>query len=273
MKLAIIQMKVCADKQKNILRAGEFIAKAAADGADLAVLPEMFSCPYDTALFGEYAEPEGGKSFAAMSEYAKNNKIWLAAGTMPELAAKGGVYNTLYMYGRDGRLAGKHRKLHLFDIDIKDGQYFRESDTLSAGESITVLETELGKIGLAICYDIRFPEMFCQMALRGAKLIVVPAAFNLTTGPKHWELLFRARALDSQAFIAGVAAARDTKAGYVSYAHSILTNPWGEVVLQMGENENIAVCDVNFEEADIAREQLPIIRQRRPDVYEKYYSQ
>jgi len=267
MKLAIIQMAVSENKRENLRRAEEHIAKAAEQGADIAVLPEMFCCPYDTKLFAVNAELEGGESFLTMANCARSNNIWIVAGSMPECDENGKIYNTLYMYRRDGSVAAKHRKVHLFDVDIKGGQNFKESEVLSAGNSITVAETEFGKIGLAICYDIRFPEMFARIATHGAKLVIVPASFNMTTGPAHWELIFRARALDNQMFFAGVATARNAAANYVSYAHSIVTNPWGEVLLQMSEQEGVIVCEVDIDKANSIREQLPLLKHRRLDIY------
>ena len=267
MKLALIQMSISGDSRENLCRAGDYIARAAELGADMAVLPEMFCCPYNTALFREYSEPEGGERSLLMAEIANKNKIWLVAGSVPESAANGKVYNTLYLYGRDGTLAAKHRKAHLFDIDIENGQSFKESEVLSCGNGLTTAETEFGTLGLAVCYDIRFPELFSQMAARGARLIIVPAAFNMTTGPAHWELTFRARALDNQAFVVGVAAARDNNAHYISYAHSIITSPWGEVLTQMDEKEGMIVYEIDLGEADRIRKQLPLLEHRRPDIY------
>jgi predicted amidohydrolase len=157
--------------------------------------------------------------------------------------------------------------MHLFDIDIKDGQKFRESETFSKGNDITLFDTEFGRIGLCICFDMRFPEISRIMTLDGAKMIIVPAAFNMTTGPMHWETMFRQRAVDDQVFTAGVAPARDEKGAYVSYAHSILCSPWGKVIARAGAGPEIISETIDFEELTNARLQLPLLYARRQDVY------
>jgi len=161
--------------------------------------------------------------------------------------------------------------VHLFDIDVTDGQRFFESDTLSPGQHYTLFDTPFGKVGVAICFDVRFAELFRILALEGAQLIVVPAAFNMTTGPAHWELLFRARALDNQCFLAGCAPARDETAGYVSYAHSLVCDPWGRVQAQTGAAPALLICDIDFAQADAVRAQIPVLRARRTDLYQLKY--
>lgn len=202
MRIALIQMPVLPDKVKNIQTACGKIREAAKNGADFAVLPEMFCCPYDNSCFGAYGEPEGGEAQTALSHLAAELGLYLVGGTVPELS-EGRIYNTSYVYGPDGRQLAKHRKAHLFDIDVQGGQRFRESDTLSPGNAITTFETAFGTMGLCVCFDLRFEELARCMCLRGAKVIFVPAAFNMTTGPAHWELLFRQRAVDNQCFTVG----------------------------------------------------------------------
>ncbi len=180
-----------------------------------------------------------------------------------------GTFTTLICLDRNGELIAKHRKVHLFDIDVKNGQRFKESDTLSAGDKITVFDTEYGKCGLCICYDYRFPEMGRRMALAGAKMIFVPAAFNMTTGPAHWELMFRSQSLNNQVFSVGTSPARDEGYSYVAYGHSIVTNPWGEIVDQMDEKEGIQVTEIELDEVEEIREQLPLLRHRRSEIYHK----
>ena len=184
MRIALIQMPVLPDKVKNIQTACGKIREAAKNGADFAVLPEMFCCPYDNRCFGAYGEPEGGEAQTALSHLAAELGLYLVGGTVPELS-EGRIYNTSYVYGPDGRQLAKHRKAHLFDIDVQGGQRFRESDTLSPGNAITTFETAFGTMGLCVCFDLRFEELARCMCLRGAKVIFVPAAFNMTTGPAH----------------------------------------------------------------------------------------
>jgi predicted amidohydrolase len=202
MKIALIQMSVTGDRQADLGTAADKIRTVREHGADIAVLPEMFCCPYDNACFRDYGEEAGGPAQQALSAAARSNSILVVGGSVPELDG-GRVYNTSFVYGRDGALLARHRKVHLFDIDVAGGQRFRESDTLSPGNQITTFETEFGTMGLCICFDLRFEELARCMALRGAKVLFVPAAFNMTTGPAHWELLFRQRAVDNQCFYRG----------------------------------------------------------------------
>ncbi|HIR10337.1 MAG TPA: carbon-nitrogen hydrolase family protein [Candidatus Avoscillospira stercoripullorum] len=220
MKTALIQMPVVKDKAENLARAAKEIQRAARDGAELAILPEMFCCPYSNASFRANAEEAGGRIHTAMAEAARKAGLWLVAGSMPELA-DGKIYNTSFVFDSSGHQVAFHRKIHLFDIDVQGGQRFFESETLSAGNRATVFDTPFGRLGLCICFDIRFPELARVMALAGAQAMIVPAAFNMTTGPAHWELAFRQRAVDNQFFTLGVAPARDEEGTYVSYGNSI----------------------------------------------------
>ena len=267
MKVAAIQMPTVKDKIQNIRTAGTYIEKIKAENPDFVILPEMFCCPYQTENFPVYAEKEGGPSWQAMSDYARKYHIYLIAGSMPEADDVGKVYNTSYIFDRDGKQIGKHRKAHLFDINVKNGQYFKESDTLTSGDHATVFDTEFGKMGVMICYDIRFPEFARTMALDGARMIFVPAAFNMTTGPAHWELTFRARALDNQIYMLGCAPARDTQAGYISWGHSIVTDSWGKVMKQLDEKEGILIEEIDLDREDQIREQLPLLKHRKFEMY------
>ncbi len=268
MRVALIQSVVVADKQANVTHAASQIRLAARQGADMVVLAEMFCCPYQTANFPVYAEQEGGPAFVQMATAARENAVYLVAGTMPESDAAGNVYNTAYAFDRDGRLVGKHRKMHLFDIAVQGGQHFKESDTLTAGDTVNAFDTEFGRIGLVVCYDIRFPELSRLLTDRGAKVIVVPAAFNMTTGPAHWDILFRSRALDNQVYLIGVAPARQESERYVSYGHSLVVSPWGDIVSQMGAEAGMVVADLDLDRVDRVRQQIPVLTQRRRDVYE-----
>lgn len=258
MKVSVVQMKVRGTKEESIKEAERRIREAAILGADFVVLPEMFACPYETSGFPLYAEGAEGKTVRRLSEAAGKNGVYLVGGSIPERDEAGRIYNASFAFGRDGALLARHRKVHLFDIDIPGGQFFRESDTLSPGEAATVFPTEFGPMGLCICFDIRFPELFREMADQGARVIFCPAAFNRTTGPLHWELLFRARAVDCQLFTVGAAPAADEDASYISYGHSIVVSPWGKVLAQAGEEECILTAGLELSEAEAVRRQIPI---------------
>ena len=267
-KSAAIQMSTVADKMENVRPVKTYLEKINDENPDFVILPEMFCCPYQTENFPIYAEKEGGPVWQQLSGYAKQYGIYLIGGSMPEKDAEGNVYNTSYIFDREGKQIGKHRKVHLFDIDVKGGQTFKESDTLTAGDSDTVFDTEFGKIGVMLCFDIRFPELSRMMVNDGVKVIFVPAAFNMTTGPAHWELSFRTRALDNQIYMVGCAPARDVSAGYISWGHSIVTDPWGRVTGMLDENEGILLAELDMDYEEQVREELPLLKSRRKDIYQ-----
>lgn len=267
-KVAALQMPVYADKMENLKTVEHQLEKVKDKRVDFIILPEMFCCPYRTECFPLYAEEEGGPIWQALSDLSRKYNVYLIGGSMPERGEDGNVYNTTYIFDRKGKQIGKHRKTHLFDIDIKGGQSFRESDTLTAGNTDCVFETEFGRMGVMICFDIRFPEMARLTVNDGAQAIFIPAAFNMTTGPAHWELSFRARALDNQVYMLGCAPMRDSSSGYTSWGHSILVNPWGDVLAQLDEKEGILIGEMDLEYENRIREQLPLLRSRREDVYE-----
>lgn len=266
-KLGLCQMKVCRDKEENLHQAEKALRQAAAQGAQLALLPEMFNCPYENACFPVYGEPAGGQTWQFLSRMAQELGLYLAGGSVPEIEGEK-VYNTCYLFSPQGEELARHRKIHLFDIDVPGGQRFKESDTLTAGDQITVVKTPLGKLGLAICFDIRFSELFRVMEAQGAQVILVPAAFNMTTGPAHWSLAFRSRAVDNQCFVAGCSPARDEGASYVAYGHSLVCNPWGTVITEMDEKEGVQVVNVELNDLVRYRAQIPILSGRRTDLYE-----
>ena len=266
MKIAMIQSRVFRDKEENLRHIGEFFASGATDGADLVTLPEMFNCPYKTRLFPAYAEEEGGPSWQYCSDLAREYGVWLAAGSMPERDGDK-VYNTCYVFDRKGRQAAKHRKVHLFDVNL-GAKPFRESDTLTGGDTFEVFDTEFCRIGLNICYDIRFPESVRIPALKGAKIVLIPASFRMPSGRDHWEIGFRMRSIENQIFLVGNAAARDASIGYEIWAHSLITDPWGRVLTDMGTEEGVSVTEIDLAEIDKVQARLPLMEGRRTDLYE-----
>ena len=266
LKVGLIQMKVHNDKEENLLRAANLIKKISSEKPDIVILPEMFSCPYITSNFPIYAEEEGDYSYNFLSNIAKENNIYLVAGSIPEID-NNKIYNTSYVFNRYGEKIGKHRKVHLFDIDIKGKQTFKESDTLNAGDEVTVFDTEFGKIGLCICYDFRFPELTRLMVNKGAKAIIVPASFNMTTGPAHWHVMFRSRAIDNQVYTIGCSPARDYNSSYISYGHSLIVSPFGEILYELDDKEDMITYSIDLDYVDKVREELPLLYHRRNDLY------
>jgi predicted amidohydrolase len=226
----------------------------------------MFNCPYSNKYFREYAETAEGNTVRFLADLAAELGIYLIGGSIPELD-RDRVYNTSFSFNRKGELIGRHRKIHLFDIDVKGGIRFRESETLTPGEDVTLLDTEYCKIGVAICYDARFPELFRRMTLDGARLVVLPGAFNMTTGPAHWELTMRARALDNQIYFAAASPARDTEGPYQAYGHSCVANPWGELCAATDAGESIVYAKIDLDYLETIREQLPLLKHRRAALY------
>ncbi len=275
LKIALCQMNVIDNKEKNITKAISMIKNAKKEGADIAILPEMFNCPYDNEKFKEYAEfVEDSYTLKSIADISKNNNIYVLAGSIPEKKIinetnEEKIYNTSFLFNDNGKILGYHRKMHLFDIDVKDKIYFKESDTLDHGDKVTVIDTEskIGKIGIGICYDIRFLELSRIMALEGAKILIYPGAFNLTTGPAHWELLFKSRALDNQVFTIGVSPCLNEFNNYHAYGHSIVCNPWGEVIKEGSYEEELLIVDIDLDEIDNTREEIPILKNRREDIY------
>lgn len=266
-KLALCQILTKDDKEYNVDKAIEFIKKASENNSDIVCLGEMFNTPYRTSLFIKNSEEEvNSYTLQKISEAAKENNVYVFAGSICE---KNGdkYYNTSYVFDREGNIIGKHRKLHLYDVDIKDKLKIRESDVLSSGSNITVIDTEFCKIGLAICYDMRFPEIFRMMLEKGANLIIVPAAFNTVTGSSHWNTLIKSRAVDNQVYVAAVSPARNYNENYIIYGHSKVCDPYGKTLGELDEKEGIIYCDIDLEYLNKVREELPILKHRRNDIY------
>ncbi|KAL0372213.1 UNVERIFIED_CONTAM: Omega-amidase, chloroplastic [Sesamum calycinum] len=271
-KIALCQLKVTADKERNILHARTAVEEAAEKGAKLVVLPEIWNSPYSNDSFPLYAEDidagfDASPSTAMLSEVARLLNITIVGGSIPERSGDK-LYNTCCVFGPDGKLKAKHRKIHLFDIDIPGKITFKESKTLTAGETPTTVDTEVGRIGIGICYDIRFQELAMLYAARGAQLICYPGAFNMTTGPLHWELLQRARAVDNQLYVATCSPARDTTAGYIAWGHSTLVGPFGEVLATTEHDEAIIISEIDYSQIELRRANLPLEKQRHGDVYQ-----
>lgn len=267
-KIGLCQMKVQENKELNIEKAEDMINKAVNMGAQVVMLPEMFNCPYDNRYFPLYAE-KATESITCkrISRLAKKKSVYIIAGSIPEKDDENNIYNTSFVFDREGDCIGKHRKIHLFDIDVKDGIRFMESEVLSPGKDITVFDTEFGKMGVAICYDIRFPELIRLMSMEGVNIVFIPAAFNMITGPAHWEHLFRVRALDNQIFMVGTAPAQNKESNYKSYGHSLIVDPWGSVIKQLDYSEDVIVQEIDLDMIHKIREELPLLKHMRKDIY------
>lgn len=207
-------------------------------------------------------------------EAVKGRGMYIVGGSIPEVDEQGRVFNCSLSVSPDGVLVAKHRKLHLFDVNVPGGIKFTESDVLSGGDAVTVFDApQLGcTIGVGICYDVRFAELAMVMSRRhGAQLLVYPGAFNMTTGPMHWELLMRARAVDNQVYVVACSPARDEGDGYTAWGHSMVVDPWGKVVAEAGAQPDLILADVDFDHVAAVRRAIPVGKQRREDIYKLRY--
>jgi len=276
-KLALVQLATGASKKDNLASARNKVLEASRAGAKIIVLPECFNSPYGTQFFPKYAEtllpspPSESQSetFHALSKLAAEAKAYLVGGSIPEYETDSKkYYNTSLTFDPEGKLLATHRKVHLFDIDIPGKISFHESEVLSPGNKVTLIDLpEYGRIGLAICYDIRFPELATIAARSGAFLLLYPGAFNLTTGKLHWELQARARAMDNQVYVGLCSPARDMEATYNAWGHSMVVNPNAEIVVEADEKEGVVYAELTNEKIEETRKGIPIYGQRRFDVY------
>ena len=262
-KLAIIQLRTELEQSETMAKAEAMIRKAAQNGAEIVVLPEMFNCPYDGAYFRRFASEDTPRE---LSRWARENAVLLIGGSTPELS-DGKLYNTCFIFDETGRQLARHRKAHLFDVDLP-GMRYRESESFTPGDEITTFETRFGTMGAAICFDIRFPELFRAMARRGAQVIFLPAQFNQKTGPAHWELSLRARAVDNECFVIGASAAKYAGFTYESWGHSMAVDPFGTVLAAADDTEQIVYADIDLDRIRDVRRQLPTFLHLREELYE-----
>ena len=265
-KLAVCQIRTELDKKVTMDKAERMVREAARNGANVVVLPEMYNCPYSKKYFKPFADAENGESLEQMSAWAKENGVILVGGTIPE---KDGdkLYNTCFVFDETGKVIAHHRKMHLFDVDIEGGIRFKESNHFAAGNEITTFDTKYGKMGVLVCFDMRFPELVRAMARRGAEGVFCPAQFNMTTGPKHWELTIRARAMDNEIFYVGASAARYEGFHYECWGHSTVADPFGQVIATCDETEQILYADIDLNMVDKVRRELPTFLHLRDDIY------
>ena len=263
--LAVCQLRTETDYDATMEKASRMIRDAAAAGAAVIVLPEMFSCPYSRQYFREAASRGHEDVCRKLAGFARDNKVLLIGGSVPE-AEDGLLYNTSFVYDSDGSLLARHRKIHLFDVDLPN-MHFHESHTFTPGREITVFDTRFGRFGLAICFDVRFPELFRAMARRGAEVICLPAQFNMTTGPAHWETTLRMRAIDNELFFVGASAARYDGFSYECWGHSMIIDPFGKALAAADETEQILMAEINPARIEEVRAQLPTFLHLREELY------
>lgn len=269
MRAAAVQLNSTEDRDRNLATAERLVREASAEGADLVVLPEKWTVLGSPEALREHAEPLDGPAIGAARSWAAELGISLVAGSIAELLpGEEKLANTSVLIDPDGEIAAVYRKIHMFDVDV-GGVAYRESESERAGDEIVLGEAAGVPIGLTVCYDLRFPELYRVLAVRGARLITVPSAFTTPTGRDHWEILLRARAIENQVFVVAADQVGEAPPHYDSYGHSMIVDPWGAVLAQAEDRQDECVvsAELDLSEQDRVRESLPSLANRRPEVY------
>lgn len=267
-RVACVQMTSRTDKAANLQTAERLVAHAASTGADVVVLPEKWNGIGDAAFYHDSAEPlDGGESVAAMSTWARTHGITLVGGSIVELReGREKRSNTCLVFDPEGGLVATYRKIHLFDVEV-GGVVYRESESEEPGEEAVVADAEDWKIGLSVCYDVRFPELYRILALEGAQLVTVPAHFTTPTGKDHWHVLLRARAIENTCYVAAAAQIGETLPGKPAYGRSLIVDPWGLVLAQATDEESVISAVLDRAHLDDVRAKLPSLANRQANAY------
>jgi predicted amidohydrolase len=267
LRAAAVQLNSTEKKDRNLAVAGSLVRDAAKDGAELVVLPEKFNVLGEAEHLKAGAEPLEGPTLGWASDLARELDVWIVAGSIVErIEGDERLRNTSALVGPDGELHAVYRKIHMFDVEV-GGVRYRESDTEAPGDEVVLGEAAGMGVGLAICYDLRFPEVFRIAAVRGARAIALPAAFTLHTGKDHWEVLVRARAIENQVFMIAAGQIGTHPPGHQSYGRSMIVDPWGVTLAVAPDSECFIVADLDREAQDRVRDELPSLANRRPEAY------
>jgi predicted amidohydrolase len=268
LRVACVQLNASASKADNLERMETLVARAAATGSDVVVLPEKWNGIGPADVLHEVAEPlDGGETFAAMAEWARRHGITLVGGSIAERRdGREKLSNTCVVFDPGGDVAAVYRKIHMFDVEV-GGHVYRESAAEEPGEGPVTCEAEGWSVGLTICYDLRFPELYRILALEGAELVTVPAAFTLYTGKDHWELLLRARAVENQCYVAAANQWGVHSDGRAAYGRTSIVDPWGVVLAQAGDADTVVAAELDRAHLERVRTSLPSLANRRPSAY------
>ena len=267
MKIAIHQMCSGIEQARNLTEMVNAIAKSAADGACMYFAPEMsvlLDRDRKRARQQIFSEAESS-AIAELQKAAATAGIWVHLGSLPVAHETGGgmIANRSIIIDSTGTVVARYDKMHLFDVDLAAGESWRESNAYVAGNSPVIVDAPIGQLGLTICYDLRFPDLFSALSRAGISALAVPAAFTVPTGRAHWHSLLRARAIEAEAFVIAAAQSGMHEDGRETYGHSLVVDPWGDVILDMGEDEGLAVVEVNLDRIQEVREQIPVHANRR----------
>ena len=260
-RVAVIQTNTQKDIQHNLQQVEQSIAIAAQNGAKLVVLPEMF-LTLDQEKFSHIAKEKSYKE--RIASWGKKHQMWIVAGAIPVAAESGKFYSVCSVFNENGTEVASYKKIHLFDAEISDkkGRY-RESDIFEAGNELVVVDTPVGKVGLAICYDLRFPELFAQLRLKGAEIICIPSAFTYTTGKAHWQPLLRARAIEQQCYVLAADQCGWYDESRQTWGHSQIISPWGVVLDSLEESPGVAISTIDLSKLNDIRQQMPLLQHKR----------
>ena len=267
-RVACVQMTSRTDKAANLETAERLVARAAATGADVVVLPEKWNGIGDAAYYHDTAEPlDASESVTAMSAWARTHGITLVGGSIVELReGRDKRSNTSLVFDSEGEIVATYRKIHLFDVEV-GGVVYRESESEEPGDQAVAVEAEDWKLGLSVCYDVRFPELYRILALDGAQLVTVPAHFTTPTGKDHWHVLLRARAIENQLYVAAAAQVGETLPGKPAYGRSIIVDPWGVVLAQAPDEQTVISAELDRTHLDDIRAKLPALANRQANAY------
>jgi len=260
---AAIQLTSGPDRAANLEAAFALVDRAVDRGAAFVALPENVDFMGPEAEKVALAEDLDGPTFAAFAAKAREKGVWLLAGTIPERAGGGKVHNTSVLYDPAGRRAAVYRKIHLFDVDLPDGATYRESATVQPGAAPVVAQAGWARVGLSVCYDLRFPELYRALAAQGAEVLTVPSAFTLHTGKDHWEVLLRARAIENTCWVVAPAQVGRHSATRVTYGNAMIVDPWGTVVARCSDGPGLCVAELSAAVLEQVRAQIPCLRHRR----------
>ncbi|MBO9350247.1 MAG: carbon-nitrogen hydrolase family protein [Thermomicrobium sp.] len=268
LRIGLVQMNSRSDKSENLAVAERLIEEAARQGAELVALPEYVNFLGPRELHEANAEPIPGPTTERFAALARRYGIYLLGGSILERSAiPGKYYNTSVLFAPDGEIIASYRKIHLFDVDLTGNVTSNESATILPGDRVVTAEVAGHVVGLTICYDLRFPELYRLLALDGAELILVPAAFTLYTGKDHWHTLLRARAIENQCYVAAPAQIGPHDPGQQCYGHSLVADPWGTVIAEAINRVGVVVTTLDFAYLRAVRAQLPSLANRRPETY------
>ena len=265
-KVACVQLRASDDMRENIATASSLIRQAAKDGAHFIATPEntnLMALDGGAKLDQTFAEKDD-PTVPAFAALANDLNVWLLAGSVAIKVSDSKTANRSYLFGPDGKIEARYDKIHLFDVDVGGGETYRESDTVAPGGEAVVVSLPWGRIGLSVCYDLRFPQLYRTLAKAGAEILMVPSAFTVPTGKAHWHTLLKARVIENEAFVMAPAQGGTHANGRKTYGHSLIISPWGEILAEAGDDPGIIAAEIDLAEIAAVRSRLPALQHDRP---------